>query len=131
MNKNDEWNLDMSINKKACDLINGNDVKFTEKELYQIANVFGNMATILKRKEEEYLTNRDILIVCKEKFDISFVSIPKGATNGDMILGMNETAQVYGIDKRENIIKVCLDGIRIQFFDLDWWNAPYKQEVEE
>lgn len=53
MNKNDEWNLGMSINKKACDLINGKDVNFTEKELYQIANVFGNMATILKRKVNE------------------------------------------------------------------------------
>lgn len=52
----EEWNLDMNINQKACELINGKEIEFTKIELYQIANVFGNKATALKRqidKEEE------------------------------------------------------------------------------
>jgi len=55
-------------------------------------------------------------------------------TNGDMIFALNETVQVYGIDldvMNKKFIKVCVDGVRVQFFDLNWWNAPYKKEVKE
>lgn len=55
-------------------------------------------------------------------------------TNGDIIFALNETAQVYGIDldvMNKKFIKVCVDGVRVQFFDLNWWNAPYEKEVEE
>ena len=59
--------------------------------------------------------------------------LPDNPTNGDIILALNETAQVYGIELDEmnkTLIKVCVDGVRVQFFDYDWWNAPYEKESD-
>lgn len=51
MTDNKKWDLYMSINRKACDAIkNKKEVEFTVTELYEIANMFGNQATILKRR---------------------------------------------------------------------------------
>ena len=49
MTNQGKWNLYMSINQKACEMIDGKDVEFTRAELHQIAQTFGNIATTLKR----------------------------------------------------------------------------------
>lgn len=50
------------------------------------------------------------------------------ATNGDMILNIFETAQVYGSDNEK--IKVCIDNNYYQTFDKKWWNSPYEINTE-
>jgi hypothetical protein len=52
-------------------------------------------------------------------------------TNGEKLLSVFEGAQIYGVDKEECIIKVCVDNFRFQFFDLDWWNREYTDSEEE
>lgn len=69
---------------------------------------------------EDYILNKERITLL----------VPENPTNGDIIFALNETAQVYGIETDEKIIKVCIDGVRIQFFDLNWWNAPYKQKED-
>ena len=59
------------------------------------------------------------------------IIIPNGATNGDMLLTMFDTATVYGIDKENDCITICIDNNFYQKFRYSWWNAPYKKEVEE
>ncbi len=58
MDNNKRWNRLMKINKKSCAAINssktnGNnaiEINFTIEELYEIASLSGNEATILRRK---------------------------------------------------------------------------------
>lgn len=62
------------------------------------------------------------------------LNIPKNATNGEMIFALYPNAcfsksmvdgyvnQVEGIIGRDT---------KTMYFDIDWWDAPYKQEVEE
>lgn len=48
-----KWDSYMSINQKACDAIKENRTEqtgFTKTELYLIAELFGEEATILRRK---------------------------------------------------------------------------------
>lgn len=54
--------------------------------------------------------------------------IPEGATNGDMLLTMFDTATVYGIDKENDCIAICIDNNFYQKFRYSWWNAPYKED---
>jgi hypothetical protein len=62
------------------------------------------------------------------------ISIPEGATNGDMIKAMFPDAKVNNT-KYSYVVEVKLPyhskydtGL---LFDKDWWNAPYKKEVED
>lgn len=55
-------------------------------------------------------------------------------TNGDKLLSVFEGATIYSIHKKggiNGIIKVCVDNLYIVPFDLDWWNAEYKESEEE
>ena len=81
-----------------------------------------------------------IIDIRKEEYDIiknykSFMPIPEGATNGDMIkamfpqakiiinelLGTNGTVFVqYGSEEYDEIVS----------YSLEWWDAPYKKEVD-
>ncbi len=54
--------------------------------------------------------------------------IPDNATNGDMILNMFDTATVYGTDKKNDCITICIDNNFYQKFSYSWWNAPYESE---
>ncbi len=53
--------------------------------------------------------------------------IPKNATNGDMLLTMFDAATVYGIDKENDCIAICIDNNFYQKFSYSWWNTPYKE----
>jgi hypothetical protein len=62
------------------------------------------------------------------------ISIPEGATNGDMIKAMFPDAKVNNT-KYSYVVEVKLPyhskydtGL---LFDKDWWNAPYKRGREE
>ena len=51
-----KWNAYMSINQKACAAIKENKIEetgFTKTELYLIAEMFGNAATVVRRKMDE------------------------------------------------------------------------------
>lgn len=61
------------------------------------------------------------------------IIISKDETNGNVIRAMFpaiefiETVYVCG----KPYIRVLFNGMsEIKIFDLDWWNAPYKKEVE-
>jgi hypothetical protein len=56
---------------------------------------------------------------------------PKNMTNGEKLLSIFDGARIYGSDKKERTIKVCVDMEIINVFDLDWWNAEYKESEEE
>ena len=56
---------------------------------------------------------------------------PKNMTNGEKLLSIFDGARIYGSDKKERTIKVCVDMEIINVFDLDWWNAEYKENEEE
>ena len=59
------------------------------------------------------------------------ITIPKNATNGDVLLTMFDTATVYGIDEENDFITICIDNNFYQKFRYSWWNAPYKAESDE
>lgn len=53
------------------------------------------------------------------------IPIPDNATNGDMIKAMFPTAEVK---EKNNCYEVYFGiGTAIQFFNHQWWNAPYKR----
>lgn len=52
-------------------------------------------------------------------------------TNGDKLLSVFEGALILRTYKEEHIIKVCVDNLYANTFDLDWWNAEYKESEGE
>lgn len=58
--------------------------------------------------------------------------INAGATNGDMIKAMFPKCKEVGISGIGNIKSIAVDiGLGTSYFSFDWWNVPYKKEVEE
>lgn len=78
-----------------------------------------------------YHTNYYDPMVAKSEIDLvdTVMILPENPTNGDVMLSINEIANIYGIDHEKNVIKVSMDNFHIQFFDLDWWNAPYREDA--
>ena len=59
---------------------------------------------------------------------INAIPIPKDATNGDMIKAIFPNIEVK---ERNNVYEVYFGvGTAIQFFNHQWWNAPYEQEEQ-
>ena len=59
---------------------------------------------------------------------INAIPIPKDATNGDMIKAIFPDVEVK---ERNNVYEVYFGvGTAIQFFNHQWWNAPYEQEEQ-
>lgn len=52
--------------------------------------------------------------------------IPKNATNGDMIISLYSNLKYYV--KGDRVMTTI--GVASSF-DLDWWNAPYREEDAE
>ena len=60
------------------------------------------------------------------------VPISDNATNGDIIKAMFPDTKIEGIEGLEGLQCVAVSiGLGTIYFALDWWNAPYKKEVEE
>ena len=60
---------------------------------------------------------------------INAIPIPKDATNGDMIKAIFPDVEVK---ERNNVYEVYFGiGTAIQFFNHQWWNAPYEAESED
>lgn len=57
--------------------------------------------------------------------------IPEGATNGEMIKSMFPNVEIEGVEGLEGLQCIAVSiGLGTSYFALDWWNAPYKKEVE-
>jgi len=60
------------------------------------------------------------------------IYVPKGATNGDMIKAMFPYFQINEEWKATRHFELRTDCTEITgIATSDWWNAPYKKEVEE
>jgi len=51
-------------------------------------------------------------------------------TNGEKLLSVFDGALVHRVYKEESIIKVSVDDLYINTFDLDWWNREYTTEEQ-
>lgn len=49
-------------------------------------------------------------------------------TNGDKLLSVFDGALIHRTYKEERIIKVCVDNLYINTYDLNWWNSDYTEE---
>jgi len=60
------------------------------------------------------------------------ISIPEGATNGEMLKSMFPNVEIEGIWGLEGLQCVAVSiGLGTSYFALDWWNAPYKRGSEK
>lgn len=62
---------------------------------------------------------------------VDVIVITDGATNGDMTLKLFDTATIYGIDKENDCITICIDNNYYQKFSYSWWNSKYEKGAEE
>lgn len=74
-------------------------------------------------------------VIIKRHVRFNAIIIPDNATNGDVIKLIFPDAEIQPImgyfDKDELLgYRVYLGG-RSQDYLLDWWNAPYKKEVDK
>lgn len=60
-----------------------------------------------------------------------WIPIPENATNGDVLLTMFDAALIYGIDKENDCVTICIDNNFYQKFRYRWWYAPYERGEEE
>lgn len=84
------------------------------------------------RREETHIsgcTTKGELIIALESLERS-VEIPYNATNGDMIKTMFPNVEIKGTSGFGKITSIAVGiGLGTSYFSLDWWNAPYKEEV--
>lgn len=67
--------------------------------------------------------------LCKEEGSI--ITVPDGATNGDMIKAMFSDAEIiFENGFYETTVDWHTKTHRCHFFDNDWWNSPYRKEQE-
>ena len=66
------------------------------------------------------MTNEERL----DEFNHNAIIIPKGATNGEVIKA------IFPNELLTSITSTLWWGDNMSF-NKDWWNAPYKKEVEE
>lgn len=80
-----------------------------------------------KHTNSLHLTNNKIEPYKK----VNEIIIPEDATNGDVIKAMFPKA--WGSDYIDifNKFTLYIDDDHELEVDIDWWNAPYKKEVEE
>ncbi len=73
----------------------------------------------------------NISMMCADVLNVlkNCIEIPEGATNGDMIKAMFPEC-CSNMGNLDNRIVVDFMG-DLHTFNKDWWNAPYKKEVEE
>ena len=89
----------------------------------------------LKYEKEKHKNDKvdtfgtDISMMCTDILGLleNCIEIPYGATNGDMMIAMfpNLKVEIEGIH-----ITCWIDEHRWFAPDYDWWNLPYKKEVE-
>lgn len=88
---------------KYCDV-----EKFSNEYLHKVGMQFDNAIYEMK----------------KDRFCVNAIAISENATNGDVIKAMFPSVEVK---EKNNGYEVYLGiGTAIQFFNHQWWNAPYK-----
>ena len=116
-----------------------NSLLFSAEE---ITNAFDNTVKALeqipKLKEayqKGYKDGQEALTLhyelCKEEGNI--ITVPDGATNGDMIKAMFPNANITVNEKLGEKGTVFVDFNEpdtVIIFDLEWWNSPYGKEQE-
>ena len=84
---------------------------------------------------ERFVKLEDILETIENQSELKAIVIPPNATNGDMIKAMFPNVEIVRqeINSISNNIVVRDNSFlgAINRFHADWWNAPYKREVED
>ncbi len=82
----------------------------------------------IKYQIQSSLDEVDVDKDCKEaEQESKTIPIPKNATNGDMIKAMFPRTKIRWITQNRIGITVENNQDYITEFELDWWNAPYKE----
>ena len=61
---------------------------------------------------------------------IEAIPIPKGVTNGEMLKAMFCDARIWQSDSYHMAVEFK-DALCIKLFEIKWWNAPYKENINE
>lgn len=93
----------------------------------------------LKYTEEKHRNDRvdtggtNISLMCSDVLRVleNCIEIPDNATNGDVIMAMFPNAKWWVNEDNEVFTDMPWKPEKCVYFDLDWWNTPYKKEVEE
>lgn len=104
-------------------------VEIPDEEFEQL----GNYENLTVRRAQ--LLANDIVARVRDGQPIKgAIPIPDGATNGDMIKMLFPNLMVTVLSDAKPIPYVMVMGENYEFnntYPLDWWNSPYKREVEE
>jgi hypothetical protein len=68
-------------------------------------------------------------VLSQEDLD-RIIVVPKGATNGDMILKVFPNAKAK-LSSDANFINYTLGGFVFTSVDKNWWKAPYKEVQDD
>lgn len=90
-----------------------------------------NLKYTKKKHENDKLNtfDTDISMLCFDTLNVleNCIEIPNGATNGDVLkLCFNAVEKQRFTDDGYSFVVVAIDGA-IKYFDLRWWNAPYRK----
>ena len=97
------------------------DLDDVEKKLQRLSY------RIFDKRGIEY---EDLYELLKNAPPIDAIPIPKGATNGDMIKAMFCDARIWQSDSYHMAVEFK-DALCIKLFEIKWWNAPYKENINE
>lgn len=61
----------------------------------------------------------------------NMIEIPDNATNGDVIKAVFPNIEIIINTETQEVTVDDSVNTYMHFFDLDWWNAPYKREGEQ
>jgi hypothetical protein len=104
------------------------DAEALEEEFNWIEKVTNESSIVDKEKHKTLMEDIERI---QNALTVNAIPIPDGATNGDMIMAMFPNLTIYGIDKENDCITICIDDIFYQKFRYSWWNAPYEGGKEE
>jgi hypothetical protein len=92
-----------------------------------------NLEYTKKKHENDKLDtfDTDISMLCFDTLNVldNCIEIPNGATNGDVLKVVFDAVEKERFnDDGVNLVVVAMGG-GIKYFDLGWFDAPYRNEV--
>ena len=131
-------NKDLEYIKECAESVGMDVTDRTAFSIPFIAEVMRKMNKFNRSKEvynKGYKDGQEALAfhleLCKEEGSI--ITVPEGATNGDMIKAMfpNADITINEIWGTNGTVFVIFDNSnRVISLDLKWWNSPYRKEQE-